>query len=68
MKRPKGARVDPAWSQPPLPETYPQATKVTSFRIHLNFSNPKGAFRNPPPAAHLSFLFFASPRARGGSW
>ena len=31
----------------PPPKPTPPATKVTSFRILLNFSNPKGAFRNP---------------------
>ena len=48
---------------PPPSQTYPPATKVTSFRILLNFSNPKGAFRNPAPTAPLSF-FSSLVRAR----
>ena len=40
----------------PPSQTYPPATKVTSFRILLNFSNPKGAFCNLVPTAPLSFF------------
>ena len=60
MKTTKGRACRSAPLGVPPFQTYPQATEVTSFRILLNFSNPKGAFRNPSSFLSSSFLSTSS--------